>query len=232
MSAVRIPNFARIDLFSFTAGSDSPTLLRGGQFSLTPALIAEIERLGLNSVLVRKSDLNKVSISTLAGLDKILKDNRLTIAERFALLQIAVWDELEHNSRRLHSEQFIEVAQQAGQRIAHLLFDSPVLASELFTHALRDESSAVHLTNVAAYSVLLAQEMGVREQKELSKIAIGAMLHEFGKLFLSIDLLNKTGRLTIQEREAHGTCAAHRLRKALWSARFGLRSAHDGLSTT
>lgn len=201
LTAVRQPNFARVDLFSFIAGKNAPDLLHSGRLARGVEEIAQIERQGHGKVLVRKSDFAQISRSVLVHLDRILLDNRLTIPERFALLQIGVWEQLEHNSRRLYSERFIEVAQQAGKHIAQLLCGSPALAHEIYEHSLHDDSSAVHLTNVAGYTVLLAQEVGLRDLAELTKIAIGAMLHEFGKLFLPMDLLLKTGRLSIQERE-------------------------------
>ncbi len=201
LTAVRLSNFARVDLFALVAGKDAPDLLHAGRLPRSDEQIVQIERQGHNKVLVRKSDFAQVSASVHVHLDRILQDNRLTISERFTLLQIGVWEQLEHNSRRLYSERFIEVAKQAGKQIAQLLCGCPPLAHELYDHTLRDDSGAVHLTNVAGYIVLLAQEMGLRDLAELTKIAIGAMLHEFGKLFLSRDLLQKTGRLSIQERE-------------------------------
>lgn len=201
LAAVRVPNFARVDLFSYATGDKLPTLLCGGRLDIGPEQIARIELQGFSKVLIRKADLPLVSASVWKNLEPILPDNRLTVAERFALLQIAAWEQIEHNSRRLYSDQFLEVAQQVGKQIAQLLGESPVLASELYDQSFRDDSRAVHLTNVAGYCVLLAQEMGVTDITELTKIAIGAMLHEFGKLFLPTDLLHKVGRLTAQERE-------------------------------
>ncbi|MDZ4658320.1 MAG: HD domain-containing phosphohydrolase [Bythopirellula sp.] len=201
LAAVRVTNFARVDLFCYAAGDKLPTLLCGGRLDIGPEQIARIESQGFCKVLVRKADLPLVSASVWKSLETILPDNRLTVAERFALLQIAFWEQIEHNSRRLYSDQFVEVARQIGQQIAQLLGESPVLASELYEQSLRDDSRAVHLTNVAGYCVLLAREMGFTDLTELTKIAIGAMLHEFGKLFLPADLLHKVGRLTAQERE-------------------------------
>jgi HD-GYP domain-containing protein (c-di-GMP phosphodiesterase class II) len=201
MTAVRTAAHARIDYFTQSAGDRSPALLHEGRRGLGPEQIAQIERHGLSKVLMRRSDLPVISASISKTLESVVQDNRLTIGERFGLVQLGLWEQLEHNSRRLYSEQFIEIAQQAGVQIARLLGETPILASELYEHLLRDDSRAVHLTNVAGYAVLLAYETGIREMSELEKIATGALLHEFGKLFLPADLLEKTGRLSVQERE-------------------------------
>jgi hypothetical protein len=110
LSAVRLPSFAKVDLFSFKAGKDAPDLLHAGRMARGAEQIAQIERQGHNKVLVRKSDFAQVSASVHVLLDQVLQDNRLTILERFASLQIGVWEQLEYNSRRLYSERFIEVA--------------------------------------------------------------------------------------------------------------------------
>lgn len=201
MTAVRAASQARVDLFTQSSSASGPRLLHEGRNGLGPDQIAQLERHGLNKVLVRKSDLPIFSASLSKCVPLAIVDNRLTVAERFAVLQLGVWEQLEYNFRRLQSEQFIEVARQTGFEIAHLLGENPILASELHDHLLRDDSRAVHLTNVAGYSVLLAYEMGITDMADLEKIATGAVLHEFGKLFLPPDLLNKSGRLTVQERE-------------------------------
>jgi HD-GYP domain-containing protein (c-di-GMP phosphodiesterase class II) len=201
LTAVRTAAQARIDYFTQSPDDRSPALLHEGRRGLGPEQIAQIERHALNKVLMRRSDLPVISASISKSLESVVDDNRLTIGERFALVQLGLWEQLEHNSRRLYSEQFVEVAQQAGVQIARLLGKTPILASELYEHLLRDNSRAVHLTNVAGYAVLLAYETGVRGMSELEKIATGALLHEFGKLFLPTEVLDKTGRLTVQERE-------------------------------
>lgn len=201
LTALRIAAQARIDYFSHTHGDRNPTLLHEGRRGLGSEEITQIERQGLSQVLVRRSDLPLMSASLSKSLDSVVQDNRLTVGERFALMQLGLWEQLEHNSRRLYSEQFIDVARLAGVQIAHLLGETPILATELYEHMLRDNTRAVHLTNVAGYAVLLGHESGTRDMSDLEKIATGALLHEFGKFFLPIELIEKTGRLTVQERE-------------------------------
>lgn len=200
-AALRVPGFAKVDLFTCGLGELEPRKWHAAKQSLSAESILELERQESTKVLVRKADFRSVSDSVLAQLEKIVVDNRLTVPERFALLQIALVYPVEHSFRKPYSTQFVEVAQQAGRQIAKLLQDSPVLASDVYEMSLRDDSTAVHLTNVAACAVLLAQQLGILEPDQLTKIAIGAILHEFGKLFLPADLLNKTGRLSVQERE-------------------------------
>lgn len=201
LTVLRAPAFAHVDLFAPSLSTKDPLLLHSAKQDLGVEQVTQIEAHGLNRILVRKIDLGAVSATLFRHIEPLLNDNRFSIADRFALLQIAVWDQVEHNARKIHQEHFVEVAHSVGRQISRLLQDSLATARDIYEHSLHDESRAVHLTNAAAYSVLLAQEMGIREPEDLALLAIGAMLHEFGKLFLPTSLLYKTGRLTVQERE-------------------------------
>jgi HD-GYP domain-containing protein (c-di-GMP phosphodiesterase class II) len=192
-SAARLPGFAQVDLFGKTADSPNPQLLRS---SRSTASLEEHRQ-----VLIRRSDVPRVSASVNSNLSTVLQDNRLPVTERFALLQVGAWHALEQYSRKQYGEQFAEVAQTVGRQIAALLDNSPVTAAQLYIESIHEDASPIHLTRVAGYAVLVAQEMGESDPQTLAKIAIGAMLHEFGKLFLPTELLNKLGRLTLDERE-------------------------------
>jgi HD-GYP domain-containing protein (c-di-GMP phosphodiesterase class II) len=194
-SAVRLSGFAQVDLFGKTADNPNPHLLRSSRSTTS------LDSLGTQRVLIRRSDVASVSASVNSNLPEVLRNNELHVTERFALLQLGTWQSLEQYSRKQYGEQFIEVAQRVGQQIATLLGKSPVTACQLYIDSIHDEANPIHLTRVAGYAVLVAQEMGESDPVTLTKIAIGAMLHEFGKLFLPTGLLNKTGRLTIDERE-------------------------------
>jgi HD-GYP domain-containing protein (c-di-GMP phosphodiesterase class II) len=195
ISAVRLPGFAQVDLFVKTADNANPQLLRSARST------ASLDSLGVQRVLIRRSDIASVSAGVNSTLPEVLPDNRLHVTERFALLQLGAWQALEQYSRKQYGEQFIEVAQIVGRQIAALLDNSPVTACQLYIDSIHEDANPIHLTRVAGFAVLVAQEMGESDPLALSKIAIGAMLHEFGKLFLPSELLNKTGRLTLDERE-------------------------------
>ncbi len=197
--ALQLPTFAKIDLYASESGVMSPTLIRGAQVSYSTKQAELLQN--RQTILIRRGDLPLASASVAKHIDTILYNNRIGIAERFALLQLAVWDSLEHNARRIYADKFVDIARQISPQIATLLKDSPVTASELYEKSLRDDSRATHLVNVAAYCVLLAQQMGWDDPQEHAEIAFGALLHEFGKIFMPQDLVHKAGRLTVQERE-------------------------------
>jgi putative nucleotidyltransferase with HDIG domain len=62
----------------------------------------------------------------------------------------------------------------------------------------RDKNTAHHSANVAAYSVLIAREMGL-SRKECEDVHIGGLLHDVGKIGVPEAILKKTGRLDFEE---------------------------------
>jgi HD-GYP domain-containing protein (c-di-GMP phosphodiesterase class II) len=61
----------------------------------------------------------------------------------------------------------------------------------------------VHSLQVTALSVLLHSEAYLLSSDEMLDVGIGTLLHDFGKVFVSPDILNKEGKLTPAELEAY-----------------------------
>ncbi|MGA2538516.1 MAG: HD domain-containing phosphohydrolase [Terracidiphilus sp.] len=65
---------------------------------------------------------------------------------------------------------------------------------------LRDNETAGHSERVTRYSLAIANAMGC-DGEELKNIALGAFLHDFGKIGISDAILHKPGKLTPEETE-------------------------------
>jgi response regulator RpfG family c-di-GMP phosphodiesterase len=65
---------------------------------------------------------------------------------------------------------------------------------------LRDNETAGHSQRVTRYSLELARAMGCGEQ-EVKQIALGAFLHDFGKIGIPDAILHKPGKLTPEETD-------------------------------
>ncbi|MBI1801003.1 MAG: cyclic nucleotide-binding domain-containing protein [Chloroflexi bacterium] len=63
---------------------------------------------------------------------------------------------------------------------------------------LRDRATEGHSQRVTAYSLLIAEEMGIAEET-LKYIRFGALLHDIGKIGVSDLILRKPGKLTDDE---------------------------------
>jgi HD-GYP domain-containing protein (c-di-GMP phosphodiesterase class II) len=64
-----------------------------------------------------------------------------------------------------------------------------------------DDYTFFHSVNVAVLSILVGAEYGL-EKSELFNVGLASILHDIGKMFVSKDVLNKPGKLTIDEFEA------------------------------
>ncbi len=68
-----------------------------------------------------------------------------------------------------------------------------------FSEAKSGETG-LHIRRVAEYSAILAKECGLSDE-EVDHIRIAAMMHDFGKLLVPREILEKPGPLTEEERE-------------------------------
>lgn len=63
-----------------------------------------------------------------------------------------------------------------------------------------DDYTYYHSVNVAVLSIVMGVALHF-ERRELHNLCLGALLHDIGKVFVSKDILNKAGELTIEEYE-------------------------------
>jgi putative nucleotidyltransferase with HDIG domain len=64
-----------------------------------------------------------------------------------------------------------------------------------------NEDTVGHSQFVANYTLLLAREMGIEDQRYLVDLERGALLHDIGKIGIPESILKKKGSLTLIERE-------------------------------
>lgn len=84
-------------------------------------------------------------------------------------------------------------------------------------HEIRhyDINTYIHSIEVGYLSLFIGQQVGFKEQ-ELKELCIAAILHDYGKTKIPIEIINKPGPLDIVERgivEVHTTLGAYHLRK-------------------
>ena len=65
---------------------------------------------------------------------------------------------------------------------------------------MQDEQTKKHAFNVSKYAVLLGKELQL-ESKELELLEKSAILHDVGKIYLPLSIINKCGKLTNEEYE-------------------------------
>ena len=63
----------------------------------------------------------------------------------------------------------------------------------------RDEYTAIHSMNVCIFALTFARYLKFNEE-EMNEIGIGALMHDIGKMRVPLEILNKEGKLTTEER--------------------------------
>ncbi len=97
-------------------------------------------------------------------------------------------------TKRLDFKKFSEVA---ASIVAELICNRDTLV-HLTDIRSYDDYTFAHSVNVCILSVLMGTSRCYNEHK-LKELALGALLHDVGKILVPIEVLNKPGRLTAQE---------------------------------
>jgi HD-GYP domain-containing protein (c-di-GMP phosphodiesterase class II) len=208
-SVLRSIDEAPADLFVQYDRTSAPVLYCRAGAPLSAKHFAELADSGIEQVYVQKDSFDSVSNRLLDSLESYFQKDWIPQSEKFAALQVAVSVEIEQSLRAVDCGAFQSVADKVGRQLVSLLAASDVLPRDLYRIAQHDFSTFAHVTNVASYVVILAEEMGLRDAATLEQIAAAAMLHDVGKRFISPHILHKVGTLEEEERE---TVESHPLR--------------------
>lgn len=91
-------------------------------------------------------------------------------------------------------ERIVATAGMLGDIIINVLEDVDFVTADLLQILHHDYTTFTHSANVAYFAVVLAMELGL-PTRDLRRIAIGALLHDIGKMDVSDAILCKPGRL-------------------------------------
>lgn len=131
----------------------------------------------------------------------ILNDDTVPIGQRLHVLKEAARVTFCQALQSGDAGRITNVANEFGEQLAQLLTRQDFLLSDLVTVMLHDYSTYTHMTHVATYSIALAKALGGVSQIDLIEIAKGGLLHDVGKRFISLKILEKTCQLDDSEQQ-------------------------------
>lgn len=102
----------------------------------------------------------------------------------------------EKDQKRVH----LKTTRRLMQSIVNLIIQDETFMVGLSNIKNYDEYTLNHSINVCVLSICLGRRLGL-DKNELMELGIAAFFHDIGKLDIPIDILNKPGRLTDEERE-------------------------------
>ena len=195
----RLPGTA-VDLYIQYKADTSPTLYYRAGCKFEPDQIPRLLKTGLRHILVRSEDFHRFASGLLDAVSEQAESEVVPPAERFAALQLAMAVEIEHAARLVDCGPYVAVADKLGRDMTSLLVNNNVLPSDLFQMARHDFNTFTHITNVASYSVILAERLGLCAEHEYESLAKAAILHDIGKRHIPASILQKRTKLDAQER--------------------------------
>jgi HD-GYP domain-containing protein (c-di-GMP phosphodiesterase class II) len=130
-----------------------------------------------------------------------------SVQERVAIIGTVMRDVLSEEFKTSDTDRIVAASKQLASDCSNILGEEPITATQMCSVLHHDYATFTHVSNVSLYSVLLGRELGFCKQ-ELAEIALGALLHDLGKLQVDERILNKPGRLNefeFREIQKHPT---------------------------
>lgn len=175
---------------------DEPILFRGRSYPLEQA---DIDRLIESSVATLYIKVAEHESYCDYLRQVVLENEDLPVDRRFQVLTEVNRTVFEAAFNSNNGERYISFADEYGKDLTDLICNDELTTSDILPLMSHDYYTYTHVANVTTYCVSLAVEMGCNDPEELHEIAVGGLLHDYGKRFISAHTLNFPGRLTKQQ---------------------------------
>jgi HD-GYP domain-containing protein (c-di-GMP phosphodiesterase class II) len=126
--------------------------------------------------------------------DQITDSPDVSVNTKTTILNEVVRDVLNSAFRSGCTEKVVKATQSLSEGIVKILGDERIVLTGLYSVLHHDYATFTHSANVATYAVLLARGLGYSVDEQ-NQIAVGALLHDLGKLSIDDRILRKPGRL-------------------------------------
>lgn len=201
MRQVSVNSLTIGDILGKTIFSSSGRVLLGKGVKLTPLYIAKLKDMGISILYIEDERFNDVIVE-----DVISEEHR---REAMGILEKSM------RSVRLGKNlDGFELKRIINKIVEEIMFKKDILMSMMEMRSL-DNQMFAHSVNVCVLSTVLGKAMFFGHEK-LETLAIGAMLHDIGKMQMDSKLSRETANLTPEEVEllkTHTTLGFEDLRK-------------------
>jgi len=178
----------------------APTrLFRGSDYPFQSSDIQQLLERGVHTLYVASGEFHKYQQYLRDNLTTILEDETRSVEQRFGNLNDVVRDVVGAAFKTQDVNKTVEATKEVAQHAVDLICRDDAVATELCNVLYHDYNTFTHSANVTFYCVLLAHRLGIGDKGDLNAIAVGAMLHDLGKLDIREAILNKAGPLSDAE---------------------------------
>jgi putative nucleotidyltransferase with HDIG domain len=161
---------------------------------LTERMIEKLQSLGILYVYIEDGRIGDMEVTNSIS-EKLRKDAISFVESSFK----QIVNESEKMRPLLLEKSMKSVVGLVGKFIRELKQSDDVLnlLADIYTY---DDYLYSHSVNVTLYALALGMELKLSEEN-LEILGVGALLHDVGKVLVPSDILNKEGKLTVEEFE-------------------------------
>jgi HD-GYP domain-containing protein (c-di-GMP phosphodiesterase class II) len=188
-----------IALFLKEEGHSEMSLYRGPDVDLAAADLEKLLCRGQTQLFVRAYEHGVYQEYLRENLETVISAEQLPIERRFGVLNEVVRDVLAQKFATGKTDVVVDECQDLARSTVELICREDVVEADLLGVMYHDYHTFTHSANVSYYCVMLAKELSISDPQTLREIAVGALLHDLGKLEISPEILCKNGKL--DERE-------------------------------
>lgn len=156
---------------------------------------------GVEFVFVSKNDMDVITSHMEASAERLLKSDYLNAKAKGKMIyqtSINFVDDIFNNPEKSTD---LGRTRRLIENLMLYLSNSPGAINSLETVMSHNYHTFVHSLQVASLTLLMHSEAYSLSRDEMLDVGTGAILHDFGKIFVPKEILNKSGKLNEEEIE-------------------------------
>ncbi len=171
---------------------------RDQQEVITPAVFARLREFNTNYLYIPISNRGEYSRYIEQQLPTIIADPSIPIEQKATLVYNTTSNIIQDLMQSPSAANLTRTDELAGTLIDVVKRGGEAL-SALLRLASYDYYTYTHSVNVSVYAVALSSRLGIDSQASIHRLALGAIMHDIGKSFLSNEILMQPRSLTRDE---------------------------------
>jgi HD-GYP domain-containing protein (c-di-GMP phosphodiesterase class II) len=190
-----------VDLYITTQVNKPPVLYRSASL---PADRAEVQRLmaqGVHTVYIQSHDYATFQDHLRDNLPGFLNDTSRPLSVRMAFLAERSRDVLKAAFETRDTNKLLQDSRGVANDLVKLASSHGLVPADQYAMLRHDYCTFAHSFRTALYTMILGKAAGISERQTLHDLALGALLHDIGKLRLPAKVLSKTTALNEVEQK-------------------------------
>ena len=162
-------------------------MLRKG-ITLTPSMVSRIRLLGFQGVYIEDDISRDIEVANVIS-DELKYKAKKEVRSLFM--------SMEHNMYNKTAKHIDMLSNIVANIVDELLNNKNVMINMVDLRSY-DDYTYSHSISVAILAVMIGTVLGLNK-KALNELGMGALVHDIGKVFIDKEIINKPGKLTIEE---------------------------------